>query len=450
MQSKVSMVMPVYNKIKYIDIMLESVYNQRWDNIELIMVNDGATDGTRERISEWEPRFQERGYEVLIIDQENQGIPSAVKSGLERISGEYVCLCDCDDELDPEYVSTMAGWLDGHQEDQWTACTFNKISVENGVRRVISTESAARIPSPPLMLEKYLSGHFICTVWIYMVRSDYLRTCRVTERFVTDIRATQEPGFLFPLAVGGGRLKVLPYPLYNHNIYPEQTSAYYSAAYKVKFQDLYRDAIIKTIMRLEIEPSEKRKLAAMAKLLNKRNLLIGLQAFSDGGEYIPRLARETAELISGLFEPDPGITAEHIEERDYTYLSLAITDCIFGNGAYDLPAITGRVIGCGALGKIGLKRIPALKGTMLEPALLWDNSAAPNDDICNIPVTAPDYSNLTPEDTVLIFPRDKHIKADLVKIMNENGVEKLIFDEEICSAISLRSYPQFYGKCKFS
>ena len=97
MQSKVSIVVPVYNKIEYIDMMLKSVYDQLWDNIELILVNDGATDGTRERLTEWEPKFRDRGYEVVITDQENQGISVAVRNGMLCMSGVFFCSVDCDD-----------------------------------------------------------------------------------------------------------------------------------------------------------------------------------------------------------------------------------------------------------------------------------------------------------------------------------------------------------------
>ena len=67
------MVVPCYNKVEYIGEMLDSVIAQKWDNIEVILVNDGSTDGTREAIAEYEPKLKTRGYETVIIDQENAG-----------------------------------------------------------------------------------------------------------------------------------------------------------------------------------------------------------------------------------------------------------------------------------------------------------------------------------------------------------------------------------------
>jgi glycosyltransferase involved in cell wall biosynthesis len=51
------MVMPCYDKVEYIGEMFESILAQKWDNIEVILVNDGSTDGTREVISEYESNF---------------------------------------------------------------------------------------------------------------------------------------------------------------------------------------------------------------------------------------------------------------------------------------------------------------------------------------------------------------------------------------------------------
>ena len=120
-QSKTSMVIPCYNKEESISRMFDSILAQEWDNIELILVNDGSTDGTRGIITEYEPKFLERGYEVVIIDQDNQDVAAAVRNGLLRVTGEYVCQVDADDELDPRYVSMMAGWLDEHLWYEWAA-----------------------------------------------------------------------------------------------------------------------------------------------------------------------------------------------------------------------------------------------------------------------------------------------------------------------------------------
>ena len=138
MQSKVSMIVTCYNKVKYIGEMFDSIISQEWNNIELILVNDGSTDGTRDVITEYESKFYKRGYDVVIIDQENEGVCAATKAGLSCITGKYVCIVDADDELDPKYISTMAGWLEEHNDTDYCICDAIP-SVSNGNRNADET-----------------------------------------------------------------------------------------------------------------------------------------------------------------------------------------------------------------------------------------------------------------------------------------------------------------------
>jgi len=116
------MIVPCYNKVKYISDMLDSVIKQEWDNIEVVLVNDGSSDGTREIMSNYTEKLESRGYTVVILDQENQGVASAIKNGLEHISGEFVCFPDCDDILHTEYVSAMVSALKSFPNTNCVVC----------------------------------------------------------------------------------------------------------------------------------------------------------------------------------------------------------------------------------------------------------------------------------------------------------------------------------------
>jgi glycosyltransferase involved in cell wall biosynthesis len=442
--AKVSIVMPVYNKVDYIDMMLESVYCQIWDNIELILVNDGATDGTRKKLSEWEPRFQKRGYEIVIIDQENQGIPGAVRTGLQIITGEYVCLVDCDDKLDLKYVSTMVGWLEEHPEDSWAACLFSRFTIMDGKPQRLSTIEMSYIPSPPNMIEKYLSAKYLPAIWIYMVRTEYLKKCKVVEGFITDIRSTQEPGYILPLMNGGGRIKVIDIPLYNHNLSQARTSAHKSTEYAIDFQNKYMDMTLEIIKNLDADIDIKEKWTVMARLAHKSFLLPTLLKNYDieNDEHL-KIISEAVSLLSTHFSPDPGITVKQILQNGYGLLAIAVADCILGVKPPEIPEIKGRVIGCGALGEISRKHIPELVGTRLEPKVLWDKSASCGDNIKGIPVTLPEYGTLTNDDIVLIFPHDSITKTEIFNAVNASNATNFVFDSFIGNSISAHIYPQF-------
>ena len=86
----ISVVVPAFNEETYIAEALDAVLAQSRPALEVIVVDDGSTDGTREVVA----RFQDR---VRLIAQENRGCPGAFDTGFRDASGDFVALCPADD-----------------------------------------------------------------------------------------------------------------------------------------------------------------------------------------------------------------------------------------------------------------------------------------------------------------------------------------------------------------
>lgn len=138
MNSLVSIIMPCYNSEKYLDMSIGSIYDQDYENIELIIVNDGSTDGSEDKILEWKDKFVTRGYSLQYINQTNQGQGAAVSNGLKYITGKYLTLLDSDDYLYPNSVSLRVAFLD--KNDDYSGVRSNGYYVKNGQRRVFITD----------------------------------------------------------------------------------------------------------------------------------------------------------------------------------------------------------------------------------------------------------------------------------------------------------------------
>ena len=91
----VSVVMPVYNSVRFLEHAVASVCEQRFDSFELLLVDDGSTDGSAELCD----KLSERYGQVRTFHKDNGGICSARNFGLARVRGEYVTFCDNDDEF---------------------------------------------------------------------------------------------------------------------------------------------------------------------------------------------------------------------------------------------------------------------------------------------------------------------------------------------------------------
>ena len=110
----VSVVSPCYNGEKYIGRFLESVLNQTYLNLELIIINDGSTDNTEKIIKRYQKIFEERGNKFTYLYQKNAGQAAALNNGLKYFSGEYLVCMDSDDEIMPEFIEENVKFLEKH------------------------------------------------------------------------------------------------------------------------------------------------------------------------------------------------------------------------------------------------------------------------------------------------------------------------------------------------
>ena len=91
----VSIVLPIYNVAPYLDRCMQSVVNQSYKNLEIIMVDDGSTDACSELCEKW----NKHDNRVKVIHKSNAGLGEARNTGIENATGDYVCFFDSDDYL---------------------------------------------------------------------------------------------------------------------------------------------------------------------------------------------------------------------------------------------------------------------------------------------------------------------------------------------------------------
>lgn len=92
----VSVVVPVYNAERFLEQCLDSIINQTYFNLEIILINDGSTD----RSTEICDIYSKRDYRVRVVSQENSGVSSARNKGIDLATGEYITFVDSDDFLE--------------------------------------------------------------------------------------------------------------------------------------------------------------------------------------------------------------------------------------------------------------------------------------------------------------------------------------------------------------
>ena len=103
----VSVIVPIYNVEEYLEECLESIRNQTYTNIEVILVNDGSTDGSREICES----YCEKDIRFRLINQENQGQSVARNRGVKESVGQYIMFVDSDDVVNTDVLEVLLPYM---------------------------------------------------------------------------------------------------------------------------------------------------------------------------------------------------------------------------------------------------------------------------------------------------------------------------------------------------
>ncbi len=104
MNEMISVVIPVYNVEKYLQECLDSVINQTYKNLQIIIVDDGSTDDSGIICDE----YASKDSRITVVHQNNQGAGAAKNTGLELVKGDYLSLIDSDDYIESNMYESMA------------------------------------------------------------------------------------------------------------------------------------------------------------------------------------------------------------------------------------------------------------------------------------------------------------------------------------------------------
>lgn len=116
MKSLVSVIIPCFNGEEFLNRSIGSIYAQEYPNIELIVVDDGSSDRSKETILKWQKQHEPMHVVLKYVFQENRGPGGAIDTGLKYVTGEFLTLLDADDRLLPGSISERAKYLIDHPD----------------------------------------------------------------------------------------------------------------------------------------------------------------------------------------------------------------------------------------------------------------------------------------------------------------------------------------------
>lgn len=99
----ISVIVPVYNVEEYLPTCIESILNQTYKNIEIILVDDGSTDNSGKICD----KYAKEDARCIVVHQPNKGVPEARNTGLKHATGEYISFIDGDDYIHPQMLEIL-------------------------------------------------------------------------------------------------------------------------------------------------------------------------------------------------------------------------------------------------------------------------------------------------------------------------------------------------------
>ena len=99
----ISVIVPVYQVELYVRKCLDSIIEQEYENLEIILIDDGSTDGSSQICDD----YKSKDKRIKVIHRENGGLSSARNAGIDIANGEYIAFIDSDDWVDPKYIEKL-------------------------------------------------------------------------------------------------------------------------------------------------------------------------------------------------------------------------------------------------------------------------------------------------------------------------------------------------------
>lgn len=212
-EPKVSIVVPVYNQEKDVEKCLNSLARQSYENIEVILVDDGSTDGSLVILQ----KFAEEDKRFKVLHQKNAGQSAARNRGLEAASGEYVCFVDSDDEVKKNYVKKLLAQMTAGADLAVCGIHYKRLregSAEDVYVSPLRAQGKRESLTAYMLYLLAVDGRMYSSV-NKMYRAEAAKECRFDEKlnFAEDTKFVLD----YVKKAGAGKIVFVPEALYIYN-----------------------------------------------------------------------------------------------------------------------------------------------------------------------------------------------------------------------------------------
>jgi glycosyltransferase involved in cell wall biosynthesis len=280
---KVSIITPVYNGEKFIDSYMKSVLSQTYENIELIIVNDGSIDATASKILSYTAELENRGIEFKYVEKKNGGQPSAINAGLKIFSGELLTWPDIDDRMHDDYIEKKVAYFEQHPDVDYLVTPSMVVDINDSMK-VIGRTWEIRPTSDEDMLYRIVNDvHYSYEPGNFMVTAEIIRKSIPNLNIYDACGKWSGPQIQMMLPViYNGHMGYLDKCLFDYCVHDNQDHNKYKSKDELKIKSKEgRKMILETISTLDAPKEQKEELINQAEIRMARSEMRDAVRFLD-------------------------------------------------------------------------------------------------------------------------------------------------------------------------
>lgn len=182
--AKVSVIVPVYNVEKYLDVCLDSLINQTFDDFEIICINDGSTDSCLNILRQ----YAKLDRRIKIFSQKNLGLSAARNAGMRHANGEYIVFVDSDDFLSPAALEKMHTNMSENDSDFMFSYAYQILPQGISLWELPNKKEFTTHIKTPVFCEKDLGAEFylkmLFSAWAKMYKKSFIKDFSFPEGLI--------------------------------------------------------------------------------------------------------------------------------------------------------------------------------------------------------------------------------------------------------------------------
>lgn len=219
---KVSIIVPVYNGQDFINRCLNSLINQTYSNVEIIVINDGSTDNSLDLLKKYNDK-------IILINKENSGVSDSRNLGLEKASGDYIMFCDIDDWYEKVTVEKAVCEIGNYD-----LLKYRETRVFSDGSSIKRKENLAPMlyekEEIDIVIRRLFDLSWATHIYCFIYKTEIIKKNNI--RFNSKIRYGEDANFILQYLLKVKNIKVIDEYLYNYYENSNSVTNNYSSIFK--------------------------------------------------------------------------------------------------------------------------------------------------------------------------------------------------------------------------